>query len=227
MPKRDPNTGQYVSSDAVSGEITFDDLDLQQVSLKGTESAAHNDGTTGQFGGQSQLYTNLETFEPAGGLSRGEVAMLVYSDWTTTAYVNSTATADGTYRVLSEVSADPARTIVTGIDSAGGGYESFAADSGTSSLDVHRVTATDPDVLAVMQTVAHSPITDGAAGVGGAGQSTSDSVDRHYLEEVGSGPTYDRHNDLQVHAGTTQWNVADNATHFDISGELAWYVFEE
>lgn len=220
MPQRDPSTGKFVAGGDVEH---FDDLEHQTLRRHFSISAGNNDGTTGQFGGQTRTIENAESEKIAGGLSRGEVAELVAVQVKLRAFINSTQTADGTVRGAMELSTDTSPIMLSDAQKTAG---DVTANDGTT-VDYAAWGDTSPEVLAFLESVSYGPITDGTNGVGGSG--TSETIEKvvPYRAWFGSGPTYDRHNDLNEHLLITQWNVADAATHLDYEASLLWDIREE
>lgn len=223
MPHRDPETGQFLSHDETKRD--FKDITVQRQTDHFSVAAADLDGSTGQQGGQHFVATSDLDIDIAGGLDRNEVAKLLATRLTVQAFVNSTATADGTVEAELEYSTEAAPEI---IEQRGEGTIATAGLEGGAVDRLHSEVTNSPEVLAWARAVGHNPFSDGASGVGGGGSAGETTYVMEYGELLGeAAPEFDRHSDIHTHVALRNWNMADAAIHATGNLDLVWGIFED
>lgn len=215
---RDPQTGQFTSGQ--SRAVDFDLYDVQHFRREVSISAADNDGSTGEFGGQRRQTEPFDLMQAGGGINRGWVLDLVRLDVRLLAWINSTQTADGTVQATMAISTGGQGALLSDSVSASGSGV-IASDPTFDELsNIPRGGDVDADVLTYLTAIGFGPITDGAAGVGGAG-TVGEDEDR-LIFDPDEGPTFGHDDDITAELEIAQWNVADAATHATLLGRAWW-----
>lgn len=200
------------------GTTPYDDFERAYSWHSFSVPASAVDGTTGQDGGQSfDAEGNADIIQL--DVDRGEVAELVSLLVYLQVYSNSTTTADGTVLGGLEVSTFEDARVVQNFGNASSSLGG-SIDSRKSNV-IKR-----PGIVEVVTAVGHSPFSDGATGVGGAGSTGEATVRKQFRDMYGSGPTFDAGSELNLHPGFIQWNIADAAIHMDATIEVVYDIHE-
>lgn len=191
-----------------------DDLETQAFEVEAIVPAADVTGNN------TQSLENAADFDIAGGLERDEVAELVSMRVRATMYIDtdSNAADSGEFRGSYELSTDSGFHVYDGSD--------FNAGVDGTDIDTNVWETTSPDLIDFGSVVSSSSFEDEANGAGGAAGYAD--IDRHvafhsFLDE---GPTYDRHNDLNVHVRLNNQNVDDAGYKLIVQAQLLWNVVE-
>lgn len=217
MVHRDPESGKFVAGS--DNQYQYGDLDIQHIFHSFSVAAAEVDGTTGQGGGQTFVGEQALVAEPAGGLPRNAVAELVSMDVSVVAYINSSQTEDGTVQGLLELSTEGNSQVVESLNS------NVDVNNTAGAVDIIDVSSTtDSDVIGMLQAVGHGPITDTVNGLAGAGSAGEAELSIDFRNKFGTGPLFERDDEVTGHLGLKQWNVADSALHLDMAAQLLWDV---
>lgn len=220
-----------ISRSGSSGELHYDDLEKQRLSVE-TE---WDPGGADPAADLNERFPGLVTFEPAQGLDRGEVAELVGYEVEVTSWIRGTNTDEAQFVNHWELSTRSQPLYPGLLTNSFQGINSFdgtSEDGTTTDFD----TATgapneailDEDVIWHVRTTGDSGGFDTATGTGAGsdGVSSNDRTSMWYRDHVDSGPTYDRHNELELHHLTS---IIDNnhKLRCGLIGDLYWNVYEE
>lgn len=217
MSARDPETGQFVSSK--DSDYDWDELEIQHVSTNYGVPAADLSGAT-SFACTSITAASEKEWEPAGGISRGELAELVALQHVINVYINSTETADGSVVGQLIVSTEDD---TQGVGNLPGGFD----DIGSTVIDQDEMqVTTDPAHVDILEAFGTGPFSDGASGVGGGGSAGQHAKSLNFKAWGGFGPTYDVHSEFRGHPQFSVWNVDDAGIHMDYEGQFLWKVHE-
>lgn len=196
----------------------YESVDVQSFYDEFSVAAADLDGTTGQGGGQAFHDDDRILREPAEGIPRGATAELVAVLMHMDVFQNSTTTADGTVLAALEWSSSGTPEIADA-----DGISTAIGNAGTVDL-VDLVHTADSDVLFIQAAVGHAPFFDSTNGVGGAGHVGTSVWEVNYRNEFGSGPVFERDDEVHGHIAFKQWNIADAAIHALVRGQMYWDV---
>lgn len=169
------------------GASSYDDLDVQLVT--GAFVMAQTATVS------NQEFEQSETIDPVGGLARGEVAELVAID--AQFYVihrGGTPTAQNFGQFQYELTSDSEFR-----GSKADRLEETDVD-GVSDLDRETFTEVDVDRLLRGMIGGSAAPLDTTNGAGAGPANMSDRITIPYRDWFGGGPTYDRHNELFLHA---------------------------
>lgn len=186
MPHRDPDTGQFVAGDpGRTRDAAYGDFDIQTFRTLANPNSALTSGIA--------TFENWETFEPLGGLTRDELAELVYLDVSVHPKAAPVADEEGHWSTAWEFSLDNDPKAIDHDDSV-----DTADVDGVSGMDRDTWNIeTDPDILDVASASVMAAVDE----TSGPGAGTAVPYDRTYdfRAMFGRGPVLDRHSDLHVH----------------------------
>lgn len=150
----------------------------------------------GDFAGGGNELDQVLTIEPAGGLQRNEVAELV-ALYETIYFAQEASPGELENEVLFEyeLSTDPNLRVIQG----GSELSSSTDLGGTTGLDGNFADTVDPDVLRVNAWGGASMSQDETNGAGAAGINAHDWEIIPYRQVFGTGPVFDRHDNLHYH----------------------------
>lgn len=215
MPHRDPATGKFVSDD-----MEFNDIEV--VSFNGTFGieASNLDGTTAFTGGDAGAIEGEPLIDYDDVVDRNEELVLLSAQHRLSTWANSTATSDGTVRTYAEVSASPVNTLQAPVvDTALEGNSLGGTVGGAESDDTIDL------IMRPLVATAHSPFSDSAGGVGGAGSAGEDNVEGNmFPQEYGR---FHPRDELYANITLEVFNIADQGVHADISGQHVYGVMTQ
>lgn len=208
MPHRDPETGQFVAG---SGDWN----DIEVVSFHGRfgVEAANNDGGTG-FTGETDSLEGAQLIDYDEVVDRNEELQLLEAEHAMEVYINSTSTEDGTFRVMAEVSASPARQVAGLLATNDFTGDVVGGTTYDDSIDI---------VGRPLAATATAPFSDpGGTGVAGGGSAGHDAYTlRTAPAEFGR---FHPRDELFLNAATVSWNNDDTGTHFEVTGQHVYGV---
>lgn len=210
MPHRNAD-GTFASGNG------YDDLEVQTVNTQMfTNSGTITDAL--------EEFAQFNTFEPVGGLSRNEVAELVYLQTNVSLQITGTsdATAGCHAHVLGELSSDPElnATFLNASD------RSEQDVDGITGVDAYNNVSNDPEVLQSHAVGAHAESLDDTNGSGSGASGSTLSYDRPYRKMFGHGPTFDRHDDIFVHLGYNSEGTSQPDVEYYDKMTMVWDVRE-
>lgn len=211
MPHRDPQTGQFVAD-----SDRFDDYEVVTFSGGLGIQAADLTGGTGFSGGQSLTFDGTEVLDYDEVVDRNEELHLLEAQHALMVFANSTSTADGTVSAAAEISASPSRSAAANV---------ITSTTATDDDPVVGAAFEDDtiDVLGrVLHATGHSPFSDSAGGVGGAGSAGEDSV----TVEMPPEPVARFHprDELFLNGELVIWNIDDSGVHLAVQGQHVYGV---
>lgn len=217
MAARDPQTGQFVSTEDMN---SYDGLDIEVVS-----AILDSDATELTVG--SGKIEPLFSWEPLGGLSRDEVAELVTLVAVVSLSLNSDVGTDDPAHMTAdwELSFD---STATTLRLAAGQPDVTEADvGGITGVDSRSTRVVDFDVLDFGMASAANPYNNATDGTGGGADSTHLAYSKPFRSWYGGGPVVDRHDELFVHVGFLR-ELTSAGIDFKLAMKyhLAWDVFE-
>lgn len=188
MPRRDPNTGKFVSG----GSVDWDDMDVVTGSLASTIPAADLDGT------KSNIATNGEATELvdfSSVLSRGEVFEIHRFELVATLTGPTTATAEGDiqleWAVVSDLDAGEVGVGNPFYVSGGGGPRTVSRSDGV--VDLYNFQSEEDAVLSMGRLTCAPSMRDTATGTAGGAAEGFDRVIRYF---GGAGPRFDEDDEI-------------------------------
>lgn len=204
MPRRDPETGKYVSGDRVSNYL---DLEMQSIS-----SRLHLDANDvpAAFPVEESI-----SREPANGLSRTEEAELVaLRVHTFQATIPGTSTAESALEPSYELSLDTNPQLL-------GGEDQYPAQ-GAATLRGHE--SDIPDLLWFTHLTSEGGYKDGPSGTGAGPDQPVLTSEMNYLREFGSGPVVTGRDNIFEHFNLGQSSGATiENSEIDLYTNLALY----
>lgn len=207
MPRRDPETGQYVAGQS------FDDIEQYTFSAQIGIEAANMTGGTGFTGGDNHVVEGIELLDFDDIIDRDEGAQLLTAYHSVSVFQNSTTTEDGTVLGEVEVSATPSRSVIGGV--------------GTPPLEGDWVGGVDVsdsiDVIGrPLLGVATGPFSDTVNGIGGGGATGEDSYEIDDIPtQVGA---FHPRDELFMNASLAAWNIADAGVHILVEGQHTYGI---
>lgn len=185
MPRRDPNTGQFVSGESVN----WDDLDVVTGSLTSTIPAADLAGTKATFPARGE---STEIVDMSSTLTRGEVFEIHRFELVATLTGPTTATAEGDVQLEWALTRDldVGEVGVSNPFYAGAGSQSEVRSDGV--IDLHNFQTDEDAVLSVGRLTCSPSHRDTTTGTGGGAAEGFDRVIRHF----GAGPRLDEDDEL-------------------------------
>lgn len=215
MSARDPETGQFVSSDS-----QYDDVEVVTFSANVGVEAANLDGTA-TFEGEAYEFEGLELVDYDSVVDRNEELVLLAADHRASTFANSTATADGTVTSSVAISASPALTMAT---AAAANASNAVFDSGETVGQARRDDTIDI-IGRPLSSTAGAPFSDGTNGSAGSGSAGEDSV------SVSMAPAeYGRfhpRDELFLNGKFRVWNVDDQGVHVAVTGQHVYGVLSD
>lgn len=207
MAARDPETGQFVSS-----QDRFDDYELVSINAPFGIPAGSLTGGTGFEGGQVGRFEGTELLDYDDIVDRHETLHLVAASHRLHAYMNSTETADGTVRASVEVSSSPSADVADDLTGS-----ELVDDTDTDNVEKFTFQVSDSiDIIGrPLLVTAHAPFSDGASGVGGAGTAADDTVEVRGLPDQLA--RFHPRDELFANGTVEVWNVDDAGLHFELS----------
>lgn len=215
MAARDPQTGQFVSGGGTPGLPGYENLEIQVV----TDALAYQaDAVTG-----NSVHEQWASFEPVGGLQRGEFAELVAIVGVEMAHGEGIAGNEdpGSCSFHYEMSLDP---------ELHGGRDTVRDEDvdGVTGHDTVVLEAVDPDILRHNKLTSSIGFDDDTNGNGGQGALVDRSdVMLGYRGLLGGGPVLDRHDQMYLHAESAHVGDGNSKHVLHIDYLLYWSIFEE
>lgn len=206
MPRRDPETGQFVSG------AQFNDYEVATFDARIGIEAANNGGGTG-FTGEFTGFEGVELLDYDELVDRNEVLHLLEAHHVVAVYANSTETEDGTVRFLGEVSASPARQSVGNLASNVQDGDVVGGISTDDSIDI---------LGRPLTAVGHAPFSDSASGVGGGGSAGEDRVE--VVHPPGPVARFHPRDELFLNGVFNTWNIDDSGIHAEVVGQHTYGV---
>lgn len=216
IPRRDPQTGQFVSGD------NYDDVEVVSFTAGFGVEAANLEGSTSFSGsGDTFEFSGVELVDYDDVVDRNETLHLLNAQHRLVVFSNSTQTEDGTVLAGVEVSASPSVSL------PGKPITGPINDFGADNL-VTGGAATDDSIDLVgrpLMAMAGSPFSDTATGIGGGGSQGDDEV------EVGNVPApiaeFHPRDELFGNGELTAWNIDDSGIHAQLMGQHIYGVVSE
>lgn len=213
MPRRDPQTGKFVSG----GE--YDDVEVVTFSGGVGVEAVDMTGATG-FTGERFDFEGVELIDYDEVVDRNESLELLEASHRIVVYQNSTATADGTFAAGVGISSSPARTSVEATTTPNSGDDiegAFVARSyKNDTIDL---------IGRPLEAVATGPFSDTATGVGGGGAVGTDEVIIGSLpEQIGQ---FHPRDELFLNGRVRGWNIDDAGVHVGFKGQHIYGVISD
>lgn len=210
MPRRDPQTGQYVSG-SISGEVETVTW-TTAISIP----ASQLDGLTDSFYGEEQRFEGVLLYDLDQVVNRHEVGELVTASHRAVLQPTGTQTADSAAFLHAEISASPGKSQFEGT------LAPFADASGDFNGDVLVDWDDSADLVGrPLSVMAQGPFTDGTAGLGGAGSPGEDTVEASPL-----GFDMDRRDELYLNGRIGAQNIADGPVTAIVSGQHVYSIEE-
>jgi len=221
MPRRDPETGQFVSDSHT--EASYGDVETVLFNQDFSVPASENSGSTGQNYGEGNGWAGFELVDMGKVLDRDERAEVIRAMGRLVVTLPSTATADGTVRGIAEIGwsngpvADDLTADYQDVDKPTGIQAAERSGDGDAEESI--------DVLGrPMTATTGAQFSDSATGVGGsAGQGDDDF---HVVHPPGFAPMVDERDILYTSGAIEVSNVADQASHAEIVGRVDVLVHE-
>lgn len=190
----------------------LDDMETQRISADVTwDTNELTGGFDTPLPGISQKLCDI-----AQGLERDEVAELVHVEASVTALVAATTeTVDTTGQVEVSLTSD-----------ADVPFGAFQSETNADGVVANYDCALDPEHIIVTDLSASGGFEDSASGVGGAGSPANVSQTLNYRDAFEMGPTYDRHDDLYLHASARNFDIQDGSLFVSVNYTLYWAIHD-
>lgn len=211
MPRRDPQTGQFVAGD------DWDDIEVASFRANTGVQAADLNGGVGFTGEQVSTYEGLELLDYDELVDRNEELVLLEAEHHMTVWQNSTATEDGVTQADVEISASPSGTMTGGIFN--NSFDDTVTVGGSETTDTIDL------IGRTMVATAHSPFSDTTNGMGGGGSEGTDTVRiEHPPAEMAR---FHPRDELFLNGSFTTWNIADAGIHVEVTGQHVYGVLSD
>lgn len=218
MPRRDPKTGKFVSSD---GCVTRNDADTVMADFVSVIPAADLSGGTttpsdGRVEGEDAEIVNFSNL-----LDSDEVFEIYRLTLMTSLSLPTTASAEGSAQADYTLTDD-----LTDFVGTTGSFYGAGPEIQTGIVDIRANQFDDDDWLVNGRLWASPSHSDSAAGLAAGSDAMSQLHEVGYLSEYGGGPRFDEDDEIAITHEITVDNVSDHAVQFTADLLLVGEIFD-